>query len=403
MTTKTTACYSRSGVNVTQRIQDGDVIQLPGNLWNVSWVNTFTGVDTQGWPDGIRLGWNMTSPASGSMSIYDLGSGTAHNDYDNAQKPSYRDWQRATGALINPSTRLPLAVPGIPTSLESEVKIAFAQKVRQARRAFEGGTFLGELAESIRMIRRPAQALRRSISNYSSDVKKRMRGRRGDGKLKVASSTYLEYKFGWDPLARDVASAIKAAGHQPPFISIPVSVSRTRELTVEDTSHSRFYSPRLRYDFNLRRTGAVDLRYKGAVKYHAPSRASQWQDTWGLGTSDFVPTVYNLLPYSFLVDYFSNIGNVIDSMSQGTLGLHWGCRTARVRSTVTLSRMTHNPEGANSSGYAYLSGFKLENNAFTRSNLGSVSVGVSDINFKIPGISSNKWLNIGALFSARRK
>jgi hypothetical protein len=388
-------------VNVTQKIQNDPVIQLPGNLWNVTWTDAFTGVDTQGWSDGMRMGWNMTSPASGYKYIYDLGNGKAHNDYDNAQNPKYRDWQEANGALINPSTRLPLAVPGIPTSLESEVKIEFAQRVRSARRAFQGGTFLGELAESIRMIRRPAQALRQSIADFPKDVKKRSRGRHD--KLKVASATYLEYKFGWDPLARDVGDAIKAAARKPPFYSIPVSVSRSRELTVEDTSHTRFYSPRLRYDFDLRRTGAVDLRYKGAVKYHAPSRASEWRDTWGLGTSDFVPTVYNLLPYSFLVDYFSNIGDVIDSMSLGTLGLHWGCRTARMRSTVTLRRITHNPEGANSSGYAYLSGFKLENNAFTRSNLGNVSVGISDINIKIPGVSSNKWLNIGALVGSRRR
>jgi hypothetical protein len=129
----------------------------------------------------------------------------------------------------------------------------------------------------------------------------------------------------------------------------------------------------------------------------------------GVSLTNFAPTAWELIPYSFLVDYFSNIGNVIDTASLGTVYLSWGVRTERQFFEYTSSafdlyyplntdsheRFIH--KSVNASG-----GRSYQQNFF-RSPVGSVEVGILDLTFKIPGIDeSRKWLNIGALAAKRR-
>jgi hypothetical protein len=115
-----------------------------------------------------------------------------------------------------------------------------------------------------------------------------------------------------------------------------------------------------------------------------------------------------LIPYSFLVDYFTNIGKVIDGASSGIVRLAWGCRTAwQVKKTsyeaVRLDQdWLKGNTGPNdtSSGYASGGGEFHSWSIYGRSSVDAISTGLRDVQFKLPG-SNTKWLNIGALAAVR--
>jgi len=87
------------------------------------------------------------------------------------------------------------------------------KKLSRTRTSMQGLIFLGEAREAIRMIRSPAQALRRGIGEYVEAVRKRTRRIRNPNLRKVnriLGETWLEYSFGWKPFISDLNDAHKA-------------------------------------------------------------------------------------------------------------------------------------------------------------------------------------------------
>jgi len=146
--------------------------------------------------------------------------------------------------------------------------------------------------------------------------------------------------------------------------------------------------------------GVVTARYKGAVT--ATVSPPTFAEQAGFSLSNFLPTVWNLIPYSFLVDCFTNIGQVIDGASLGTVYLSWGCKTIRrVRSRDIARSNATCVNGLNPRAYISASGGHSEWVVFQRSAVSAVTVGLSDLSFRVPGIGSTKWLNIAALAHLR--
>jgi hypothetical protein len=140
------------------------------------------------------------------------------------------------------------------------------------------------------------------------------------------------------------------------------------------------------------------------------SVAGRELENWGFSPDNFVPTIYNLIPWSFLVDYFSNIGDVIDAMSIRNVGLAWGCKTTRQQVDW---RIDYAQPVAVATDPNFFKDIRVETftrkdpvskaTVFSRERISDVTVGVTDISFRIPGVDNpRKWLNIAALASLRR-
>jgi hypothetical protein len=73
----------------------------------------------------------------------------------------------------------------------------------------------------------------------------------------------------------------------------------------------------------------VTVRFKGHLL--AQPEMTPWDNfaLFGFTPSEFVPTAWELLPYSFLVDYFTNIGDILSSSVTSTARLAWSNRTIR--------------------------------------------------------------------------
>lgn len=299
----------------------------------------------------------------------------------------------------------PPPVPEMPElpNLDVNARIDFLKQCRQTYRAFQGGVFLGELREAIHMIVRPASALRRGISAYLAAAKKAGRSVRFTDRGRVLTKTWLEHSYGWGPLVNDIDAgmmALASTSHLIPEVISGAGYDRFQGNHIERKSDV----PGSFVQASARFVDACDasVRYLGAVAWESENRARDWKSHWGLTLSDFYPTVWELIPYSFMVDYFSNIGAIIDASSFGAVGLRWGVRSARSRVWTVMSP---GPVAFTSSsalepryGTASLRLQQLSRWSFSRSLVDSVSVGLQDLQFRIPGVTDwRKWANLSAL------
>jgi hypothetical protein len=62
---------------------------------------------------------------------------------------------------------------------------------------------------------------------------------------------------------------------------------------------------------------------------------------FGLSPEEFVPTVWELLPWSFLVDYFTNIGDILEAGATDTSTVAW-IEQATIRSRILEANMDEN-------------------------------------------------------------
>lgn len=391
--------YEKSGKTITL---------ISRSAATLRWNNTFDGISNPNWRQAIKSGYGATTPATGSRQTLQLVTGTARADYlteINANLGIYRsDSSYVTGALFLSLPALTTPASLSSSSADTQARLQFLSKYRQTRTTFEGGTFFGELAETVRMLRHPAQALRRGLDSYYSTVKKRVGGieqakRNAVRSNRIVQDTWLEYSYGWRPLINDIRDAGKLLNAHPWSHREVIQAQASSKLSdVRSRSSDSFGLVNYYVDFVT--TGTTTVRYKGAVT--GSVSPPTFQEQLGFAPSNFLPTIWNLIPYSFLVDYFTNIGQVIDGASLGIVGLAWGNKTVRRVRHRSIARMNASTTASlGASAYISASGGTVEWVTFERSPVTAISVSIADIAFRVPGIGSTKWLNIAALARLR--
>lgn len=301
-----------------------------------------------------------------------------------------------TGITQDPST--------IGTSdADLQAKSRAVSQVKDLYNAFQGGVFLGELRESIRMIRNPAMALRSGIDSFFRSVKKRTKMKSLREANKVIAGTWLEYQYGWAPLASDIESACETAyGLGRHFVTKRFrATGKTQSMAVSHRTYT-IPSDSVTWRWEIRIESEAQVNYSGSVAGGNVNAAPPMYQTWGLGLRNVIPTAYELIPYSFLVDYFSNIGGIIDCLSYCSGNLAWMSKSIkRRRHSYITGLVLLNPSSDITNHGENNGGTSLEWVSFTRNILvPSAFELLPPLAFKLPG-SSTKFLNIGALASMR--
>jgi len=349
---------------------------------------------------------NATSLLSGEKYHYYGGYGSQFgSSYKNFIWGTGYGTQSVTGQLvyIDPTVILPL--PAYSGLADNQARSMFWKRAQAAQTAFRSFTFLGELTETLHMIRRPGQSLRRGLDDYVKSVTKRTRRAKRSSLNRIVGDTWLEYVFGWAPLISDIQSAGSALNRRlERFQGSYTKISGTGR----DEAYTPFVtevknqktSPIIGVDWKIDKRSFWTHRYYGEVQSVCPSPVAADLTLFGVSWKELVPTAWELVPYSFLIDYFTNIGDVLDAWSVRKSSLSWAAQTRRVKVLASsydhVNRWEPGLAGCVGPDYSVLScstakyiGTKVERFAVSE-------VSLPDFTWKIPGLGT-KWLNMAAL------
>lgn len=292
-------------------------------------------------------------------------------------------------------------------------QVAFAKNYRKKTRQWTGGIFCGELLETARLLASPARALRKGVDELHDQLSKVAKRTKGDSRKTVRDAiagTWLEWNFGVKPLvqdANDAATAFRAMASGRCYDIVRITGLGEAEAKVVSTTFA--WNPSISgmvSSFNDWRGyreiyDQVQVITRGAWKNENPSGEMPLPMRFGVGFSDLVPTAWELIPWSFFLDYFVNIGDVLDAWSMRLVKFAWLNQTTRSRRTDSVSDPIFTPTGGvfhftGGGGQAVIKRFDVNRVPISNSFDNNLIV-------KIPGWGSTKWLNIAALAQMRRR
>lgn len=164
---------------------------------------------------------------------------------------------------------------------------------------------------------------------------------------KELSSKWLALHFGWQPLIQDCYDAVNL------LTSTPTIEELTATRTYRENREGR---PGPTYDWVANGSLEVGVRVRGTMRVTNPNLFLLER----AGLLNPLTVAWELIPFSFLVDWFANIGGVLNSLTDGIGATYDGSvtwrRTAFVQSrfvaegTDPLTGLPRQPRAAYSSG-----------------------------------------------------
>jgi len=337
---------------------------FPTNLsssYNVTVSKVATGYDNPAWKKQIALKQNATTPRD--MEIRTIVKAQPANFRKTIQRTS----DKKIGTLIETgflNNQQPVfGHPAIDfTPARSAAYTHAYAKVSDRSRHGQCPVLLGEISQTLRMLRNPLEALHLGLHNYLKAVeykslKANIRGINQDGRRRIiqsiVSDTWLEFQFGWRPLFMDVNDIFTALR----------AYSTSQELAkVSDVYRAHYDSPVFSGANNIaqgskliendsKETTLAIYSHVGLLPGIDPS-FEKLQVGLGFDSLNFIPTLYELIPWSFVVDYFTTVGDVINTAFAVTDNIAWTSQT-EVIETLYHMRVRDSLEIA--AGYTILS------------------------------------------------
>jgi len=219
------------------------------------------------------------------------------------------------------------------TAANNQALARLYQAIRGAQTQMSGAVFLGEMREAIHMLRHPVEGLRNGMRDYLDALSKRKRGRQSKSLLRrILGDTWLEYSFGWIPFINDIKDAQKAFQRvRNRTQSTRVRAYGSSELYGGHTISESIFNNYLVFGNTTRIKRKIEVFYTAGLA-DVTQGATDLQlatDSFGLNLREFVPTAWELLPWSFAVDYFTNAGAIISSFFTNTSSVRWLSKTIR--------------------------------------------------------------------------
>lgn len=173
---------------------------------------------------------------------------------------------------------------------------------------FSGQTFAAEALKTARMLTSPLNSIKSLLESMLRKRKKLIQ--KGLSLADASASAWLEFRYGWRPLFMDCADLFKGLAQSD---RVPDVVLRARS---RDTV--TWFGSKTEEVFNngfFRFTGTHELSYKSVcragIRYKIvdPSYGQFLDSTLGLGLEHVPETVWELVPFSFVADWFVNVGD----------------------------------------------------------------------------------------------
>lgn len=387
--------------------------------------NFRTGSEDPDWRRKIALGEDATGPLTAEQTsfIYRAASKIETRlPYDFYNESKGYDFFTGVGMLAKASVYA-FSVSdftGTLGQIDNKALVRLYEAIREKTIQFSGGTFLGEIRDTIQLIRRPAKALWSEMPKYLERLRGVRRISSPYGRVnkleqlnKIIADLWLEWSFGVQPLLNDIKDATNALSFwQLEALQPRHAVSRgkgygERKVDASDFTYKLFTRLAVdRYKTSVFRTRIV---YRAGLTGHLsdpPQSLARLKKLVGFTWNDFVPTVWELLPWSFVVDYFTNIGDVLKCAATDTSMVKWVNRTViyeRIWTDIARFNLARSRVGMNVDWKLNVYGspdLGYCTSAFKRVERTRTSLRFPTVEFKMPAVDSAKWINLAALWQA---
>lgn len=313
----------------------------------LTWISTKEGSTVPGYKKKIAAVTSATSPYSRKDTTIDQG-------YFRGIVSWVRLGVVVTEDLYDETkvNQLPTQTPVNTSKVYNTALGNFLANANEVVSPFKGMTFLAELRETLKMLRNPASALRDGFSAYlkrAHDIRRRLGHPPGGNRHsianwrrkakeanKVLANSWLEYCYGWRPLMADVASACNAySTFQSKVDTLRVyGKSEDRSNGSTTTVNSILVTNAFMSIITTKKYSGTKCVFRGVVKnsYRGvdTTTANEIIRLSGFRLEEFIPTVWELIPYSFVVDYFSNIGDILNGMHALSMDFAWLSASTKV-------------------------------------------------------------------------
>lgn len=379
------------------KIGDGQRTLLTNSGALLTLETYFSGFRNPSWKDLIRSQFNATTPASGTKEETLEVDGELYVKFYNTLTGLNEEYWTEGCIAFDDATKA-ISPPSVPVldEVNNKALTLFLRKCKNAQSQMQSGVFLGELKQTIGLIRNPLKGLRSLFTDYVHAA--RRRPPRGVPVRRHVQDQWLELQFGALPLISDVESGVAAlvryrnkraiapvrAYAQADHNSLSGAINRFQRGYQVLYSHDHVYSRLL----------------KGGVFCQSNGGPTEVRQAFGLTIRDFVPTIYNLIPYSFVLDYFSNVGNIIDCWSFCIADLAWHTDSRRWEDRSFYNTVHVIPQPSHLLPIAFSakpSTVLSRRRNFVRQSL---PLGLPSLGFRLPG-TSTKFLNLAALAGSR--
>lgn len=324
--------------------------------------------------------------------------------------------------------------------MDVEVRTRLLNRLREEYEAMQGQTLLWELRETLHMITRPAEAIRRlTFEKLLPGIivsQKRARSRRGLAvvrnlsarqKANVAANefknafagTYLEYVFGVVPLVndcKDIVSTTLQAVLEANGQGLKTIKARSRANIVRNPVYNGPGSLRtnnllntvdLRTTYGKRSVSDVIERLGLQQEYIAPSQTMERAlGLYGFTFDSVVPSAWEAFPFSWLVDYFVNVGDIVNALFTSTAGVRWANRSVRSQTDLTITgewllrRPYTTPSRYVNVAFKATPSYRAFQHLTVQRQLINIStMNLLPVSFSIPGAGDSKWYNVAAVLS----
>jgi hypothetical protein len=357
----------------------------------------------------VRYGRDATSFLEGTRYFHYVKPGTLQY-FRTVQ--SFPNDNQCQGGYAQGSLGFALGFPPRVTTVNADAdqkaRQKFLDKCLTQRKSWRGGNFLVEVAETIHMLRHPLTGLANGLSAFTKGVKS-LRGYWLRGELEAYArhlgNLWLEYSFGWSPLFEDIKDinyALNRLADGTYADTKRISATGTSDFT-SNWQTGQIYAPPgglpglVACDFHSRTH--LSVRYVAGLRAR-PENLSGILDNFGISPTDIVPAVWEAIPWSFFIDYFLNVQEQLDSMQFGRADFSYMFRGIR---NITSNYRSH-----------YYVDRKAAASTHYNVNVGGGAACSSSIycrrdpqyappfpffRFRIPGMGSLKWVNVGALIA----
>ncbi len=323
-----------SGVNVL----NGNGFQTPG-IYQV----TKSGTNNPRWRDEVRTGNSAGTPRSLSgVRVLDYRSGTVRCTYSINSGPSKITTDEYFTGFSYPMAQ-PLSFLSSFSTANATALAEVLRKIDQQATQWQGLSFFAEFSDVVRQFGHPFKSIVSLTHNHLNRLESSSRGltgslaRRRTTMSKIVADTYLEYAFGLAPLisdARKAAEALARYQYEGDPTNNPVLrkrvVGRGSETYVKDTTLGSGFiagsGTKIVFDTIIGQQSEARVQYIVGLKTAPVANYGSNDRLLGLlgfTPSKFVPAIWEAVPWSWLVDYFTNVGDVLFSIGVDKSSVSW--------------------------------------------------------------------------------